>query len=62
MRLGDTSLSSPCRIAIPVLGKLIGPFSFAGRLFGVSEARLVAAREPETIELLVEKATTYLTG
>jgi len=47
---------------MPVLGGLIGPFSLAGRLFGVSEALLATAMEPETIELLVEKATTYLAG
>jgi uroporphyrinogen decarboxylase len=47
---------------LPVLGGMIGPFSLAGRLFGVSESLLATAMEPETIELLVEKAATYLTG
>lgn len=44
----------------PVLGGLIGPFSLAGRLFGVSESLLATAMEPETIELLVQKAATFL--
>jgi uroporphyrinogen decarboxylase len=46
----------------PVIGGLIGPFSLAGRLFGVSEALLASAMEPETVEVLVEKATSYLTA
>jgi len=46
----------------PVLGGLIGPFSLAGRLFGVSEALLATAMEPETIQILVEKTTAYLSG
>ena len=44
----------------PVLGGMIGPFSLAGRLFGVSEALLATATEPETMTLLVEKVTGYL--
>ena len=47
---------------LPVLGGLIGPFSLAGRLFGVSESLLATAMEPETIGLLVQKAAAYLTG
>lgn len=47
---------------IPVIGGCIGPFSLAGRLFGVSEALLATAMEPEAISLLVEKAATFLTG
>jgi len=44
----------------PVLGGMIGPFSLAGRLFGVSEALLATATEPETMTLLVEKVTGFL--
>jgi uroporphyrinogen decarboxylase len=45
-----------------LLAGCIGPFSLAGRLFGVSEALLATAMEPETMELLVEKATAFLTS
>jgi uroporphyrinogen decarboxylase len=46
---------------VPVIGGLIGPFSLAGRLFGVSEALLATAMEPEVIEVLLEKVTPFLT-
>ncbi len=45
----------------PLLGGIIGPFSLAGRLFGVSEALLATAMEPEMITALVEKVTGFLT-
>jgi uroporphyrinogen decarboxylase len=43
-----------------LLAGLIGPFSLAGRLFGVSEALLATAMEPEGITPLVEKTTRFL--
>jgi uroporphyrinogen decarboxylase len=43
-----------------VLAGLIGPFSLAGRLYGVSEALLATAMEPEVIAPLVEKTTRFL--
>jgi uroporphyrinogen decarboxylase len=43
-----------------VLAGLIGPFSLAGRLFGVSEALLATAMEPEAVTLLLEKTTRFL--
>jgi len=45
-----------------VLGGMIGPFSLAGRLFGVSEALAETAGEPEAMHALVEKATAFLTA
>jgi uroporphyrinogen decarboxylase len=45
-----------------VLAGLIGPFSLAGRLFGVSEALLATATEGELIAPLVEKTTAFLTA
>jgi uroporphyrinogen decarboxylase len=49
------------RDGMPVLGGLIGPFSLAGRLFGVSEALLATAMEPEPVNVLLEKTTAFLT-
>jgi uroporphyrinogen decarboxylase len=45
----------------PVLGGLIGPFSLAARLFGVSEALEATISEPETLLCLIEKAARFLT-
>jgi uroporphyrinogen decarboxylase len=45
---------------VPVMGGLIGPFSLAGRIFGVSEALEATAAEPEMILTLLEKVTDYL--
>jgi uroporphyrinogen decarboxylase len=45
---------------VPVLGCMLGPFSLAGRLFGVSEALEATALEPETIEALLNLVTGFL--
>jgi uroporphyrinogen decarboxylase len=45
-----------------VLGGMIGPFSLAGRLFGVSEALAETAGEPELMHKLLEKTTAFLTS
>jgi len=45
---------------IPVLGGVIGPFSLAGRIFGVSESLEVSLTEPEVLKALLEKVTRYL--
>jgi uroporphyrinogen decarboxylase len=45
---------------IPVLGCMLGPFSLAGRLYGVSEAIEATAVEPETIEGLLRQVTAFL--
>lgn len=47
---------------IPVLGGLIGPFSLAARLFGVSETLEATAVEPELIHALLDKAAAFLAG
>ena len=46
----------------PVLGGLIGPFSLAGRIFGVSEALEATLTEPDLILSLLEKVTDFLVG
>lgn len=43
-----------------LLGGMIGPFSLAGRLFGVSEALAETMGEPETMHELLQKTTRYL--
>ena len=45
---------------IPILGCMLGPFSLAGRIFGVSEALEGTALEPELIEALLERVTGFL--
>lgn len=44
----------------PVLGSVIGPFSLAGRLFGVSEILELSLVEPGTLQLLLTKVTNFL--
>ncbi|HWQ46510.1 MAG TPA: uroporphyrinogen decarboxylase family protein [Longilinea sp.] len=46
----------------PVLGGLIGPFSLAARLFGVSETLETTAVDPDLVHSLLEKATAFLTA
>lgn len=55
-----------CRKAVelipekPVLAGCIGPFSLVGRLMDITEVILKCRREPETIHLLLEKATEFI--
>lgn len=44
----------------PVLGGVIGPFSLAGRLMGVSEALELTLTAPELIHKLLQKVTQFL--
>ncbi len=44
----------------PVLAGVIGPFSLAGRLMDLTEIMYMAVDEPETVHLLLEKATDFL--
>jgi len=44
----------------PVFGGCIGPFSLAGRLFGLSEMMMALYTEPEAIALLLKKCTAFL--
>ena len=46
----------------PVMAGMIGPFSLAGRLFGVGEALQATAEQPELVGKLVEKTTDFLTA
>ena len=45
----------------PVLGGCIGPYSLAGRLFDMTEIMMAIYIEPDTINLLLEKCTQFLT-
>jgi len=45
----------------PVLGGCIGPYSLAGRLFDMTEIMVAIYTEPDTINLLLEKCTQFLT-
>ena len=44
----------------PSLGGMIGPFSLAGRLLDMSRLMLLAAMEPKTVHMLLEKVTLFL--
>ena len=44
----------------PVFSGVIGPFSLAGRLVGVSEAMILCCEEPEIMEVVLDKATEFL--
>lgn len=44
----------------PVIAGMIGPYSLAGRLMDVTEIMYLCYDEPETVHLVLEKATTYL--
>ncbi|MCE5189577.1 MAG: uroporphyrinogen decarboxylase family protein [Eubacteriales bacterium] len=46
----------------PVFAGIIGPFSLAGRLVGVSEAMLYCYDEPEMMQIVLEKAAEFLTN
>lgn len=44
----------------PVLAGCIGPFSLAGRLYGMSEIMVALYTAPETIRLLLSKCTSFI--
>jgi uroporphyrinogen decarboxylase len=44
----------------PLFAGCIGPFSLAGRLFGMTELMMATFTEPETIQLLLEKCTRFI--
>ena len=44
----------------PVLAGVIGPYSLAGRLMGVTDILYACFDEPETVHLVLEKATRFL--
>ena len=45
-----------------VFGGCIGPFSLAGRLFDLSELMMAMYIEPETVTMLLEKCTDFITS
>ena len=44
----------------PILAGIIGPFSLAGRLMGVSDAMIYCYDEPDMVHTVLEKATSFL--
>lgn len=44
----------------PVIAGMIGPYSLAGRLMDVTEIMYLCFDEPETVHIVLEKATAYL--
>ena len=46
----------------PIYGGCIGPFSLAGRLFDLSELMMAMYVEPETVTLLLDKCTAFVTS
>ena len=46
----------------PIYGGCIGPFSLAGRLFDLSELMMAIYIEPDTVTLLLEKCTEFITS
>jgi uroporphyrinogen decarboxylase len=45
---------------VPVLGGMIGPFSLAGRIFGVSESMELSLTNPDELIALLNKVTPFL--
>ena len=48
------------KLGVPVLGGVIGPFSLASRLAGMTEMMVMTAVEPESAHMLLEKASAFL--
>ena len=46
----------------PVFGGVIGPFSLAGRLTGMSEIMVNCYVEPDTVHIALEKASEFITN
>lgn len=46
----------------PVFAGVIGPYSLAGRLMGVSDIMVSCYEEPEVVHTVLSKATTFLNG
>lgn len=44
----------------PLFAGCIGPFSLAGRLFGMTELMMAIFTEPQTVQLLLEKCTQFI--
>lgn len=53
-------LAKACISDKPVLAGMIGPFSLAGRLMDVTEIMYTCYDEPETVHIVLQKATEYL--
>lgn len=58
--LEAAALTASAVIDRPVLGCHIGPFSLAGRLCGMTEALMNVHAEPETLHVVIRKATGFL--
>lgn len=53
-------LTKAAGVAKPVYAGMIGPFSLAGRLMNENEIMFMLMDEPETVQALLEKTTTFL--
>lgn len=49
-------------IGKPVFGGCIGPYSLAGRLFDMTEVMMAIYTEPQTVRLLLDKCTEFITA
>jgi len=58
--LEAAKLASEAIMDRPVFGGMIGPFSLAGRLYGMTEIMMDLMLEPETIHPLMEKCALFL--
>jgi uroporphyrinogen decarboxylase len=59
--LGTVEKLARAAFDIPVFGGMIGPFSLASRLMGVSQALEATMTNPAMLQLLLKKATQFLT-
>ena len=59
-RLDALQLASRHLSDRPIFAECIGPFSLAGRLYGVSETMTTILDEPDTILMLLRKCTQFL--
>lgn len=52
--------AAACITDRPVMADVIGPFSLAGRLLGVSDAMIYCYDEPEMVHTVLQKVTAFL--
>ena len=60
LRAASLLVEAGAQSGLPVLGGVCGPFSLAGRLFGVSEALEASLLQPDLLHQLLEKTTLFL--
>ncbi|HEY60732.1 MAG TPA: methylcobamide--CoM methyltransferase [Anaerolineae bacterium] len=60
MYLNAVSEVMSLKIDQPILGGIIGPFSLAGRLYGVGKMLELTISDPDTAKLLLEKVSEFI--